>query len=118
MKKSVPMYYEDHGTYTLLYVKAVPGSSINKVAEVTNDYLRIKVKAPAVEGAANAELIKFVAKLLRVSKGSVQIDKGSTSKIKTLRIDGEGLALDKAYVNGAVREDKELLYVLPRSLCY
>ena len=82
------MFYEVWDDHVLIRVKAVPGSSINKIVDATEEYLRIKIKAPAVEGAANAELVKFLAKSLRVSKSDIRIVRGDTSKIKTLRIAG------------------------------
>ena len=42
----------------------------------------------AVDGAANAELIKFLAKILGVAKGDVEIVSGQTSKTKRLQITG------------------------------
>ena len=74
------------GEYIILRVKAVPGSSINKIADIQEDVLRIKIKAPAVEGAANKELIKFLSKTLRISKSDIEILRGETSKVKSLRI--------------------------------
>jgi uncharacterized protein (TIGR00251 family) len=50
--------------------------------------LKVKLAAPPVEGAANAELVKLFAKKLRVAKSSVTIVSGETSKTKRLRVDG------------------------------
>lgn len=80
------MFYEVKEDHILLRIKAVPGSSINKIADIQEGVLRIKIKAPAVEGAANKELIKFLSKTLRVSKSDIEILKGETSKVKSLRI--------------------------------
>jgi len=80
------MFYEVQGDYIILRVKAVPGSSINKIADIQEDVLRVKIKAPAVEGAANKELIKFLSKTLRIAKSDIEILKGETSKVKSLSI--------------------------------
>lgn len=80
------MFYEAHEGYVILRIKAVPGSSITKIADVMEDTLRIKIAAPAVEGAANKELIKFLSKLLKVSKSDVEILTGETSKVKRVKI--------------------------------
>lgn len=80
------MFYEVKEDHILLRIKAVPGSSLNKIAGIHDDALRIKIKAPAVEGAANKELIKFLAKTFRIAKSDVAIQKGETSKVKTVRI--------------------------------
>ncbi|GAB6074087.1 DUF167 domain-containing protein [Nautilia lithotrophica] len=66
-----------------LKVKAQPNSSKNKIAGKYADSLKINIKAPAVEGAANKELIKFISKEFKTAKSDIQI-KGETSKQKIL----------------------------------
>jgi uncharacterized protein (TIGR00251 family) len=44
---------------------------------------KVNIKAAAVEGAANKELIKFISKEFKVSKSDIII-KGETSKKKQL----------------------------------
>ncbi|MCJ2063397.1 DUF167 family protein [Methylobacterium sp. J-088] len=51
-------------------------------------YLKARVAAPPVEGAANAALEKMIAKALKVSRGSVRIAAGDQSRLKILEIDG------------------------------
>ena len=80
------MFYEVKEDHILLRIKAVPASSINKIAGLHDGALRIKIKAPAVEGAANKELVRFLSKTLKVSKSDIIIDKGETAKIKTIRL--------------------------------
>ena len=48
----------------------------------------IRIAAPPVDGKANAALIAFVAKTLGVSKGSVSIIRGETSRNKVIRVEG------------------------------
>ena len=50
--------------------------------------LRVKVSAPPIKGKANRELIAFLSRLLGVSKGSVNIIKGDTTRNKVIAIDG------------------------------
>ncbi len=64
-----------------LKIKAQPNSSKNKIAGLYADSLKINIKAPAVEGAANKELIKFLSKQFKVPKSDITI-KGETSKQK------------------------------------
>jgi uncharacterized protein (TIGR00251 family) len=67
-------------------VKAQPNSSINKIAGIYDeDSIKINIKAPAVEGAANKELIKFLSKQFKIPKGEIII-KGETSKRKTITL--------------------------------
>ena len=49
--------------------------------------------APAVENAANAALVKFVAERLGVAKRSVRIVSGHASRRKVLEIDGVDAAV-------------------------
>ena len=55
-------------------------------------YLKARVAAPPVEGAANAALEKMIAKALKVSRGAVRIVSGDQSRVKILEIDGIGQA--------------------------
>jgi uncharacterized protein YggU (UPF0235/DUF167 family) len=51
-------------------------------------YLKARVAAPPVEGAANAALEKMIAKALKVGRGSVRIAFGDQNRLKILEIDG------------------------------
>jgi uncharacterized protein (TIGR00251 family) len=46
------------------------------------DAIKIKVTAPPVDGAANKACIKFLAKYFKVSKSSIEIISGQTSRTK------------------------------------
>jgi hypothetical protein len=50
--------------------------------------LKIKVKAPAVEGKANAELLRFLAEKLATRPNQLQIVRGETAKLKTIAVEG------------------------------
>ena len=50
--------------------------------------LKIRVTAPAVEGAANAALVNLLADALGVAKRDVRIVAGGTSRQKLVVIDG------------------------------
>lgn len=54
----------------------------------TEGVLHIRVSAPPVKGKANRELISFLSQALRVSKSSLTIVKGHTSRNKVIAIDG------------------------------
>jgi uncharacterized protein len=51
-------------------------------------YLKARVAAPPIEGAANDALVTLIAKALKVSRGSVRIVSGDQSRLKILEIDG------------------------------
>lgn len=58
--------------------------------------LLARVAAPPLEGAANAALVKLVAKTLGVPKSAVAIVAGETSRIKALEVTGDAAALEAA----------------------
>jgi len=66
-------------------IKAQPNSSLNKIAGIYGDAIKINIKAPAVEGAANKELIKFLSKQFKITKSDIII-KGETSKQKFITL--------------------------------
>lgn len=48
--------------------------------------LKVKVAAPPVEGKANEELRRFLARSLGLPKSKVVLDKGGTSRVKVFEI--------------------------------
>ena len=63
-----------------------PKSSRNLIMGLHGEALKIKLKAPPVEGAANRMLVQFVAKALKVPKSKVEIVAGHTSRVKQLLV--------------------------------
>ena len=55
--------------------------------------LKVRVRAPASEGEANAALSRLLAAVLSVPQRNVALASGTTARIKTLRIAGDGRAL-------------------------
>ena len=53
-------------------------------------YLKVRVSSPPVDGAANAALIAFLAKTLRIPRSAVRLTAGETARIKRLELDGVG----------------------------
>ena len=69
-------------------VQVVPRSSRSEVVGEHNGSLRIKIAAPPVDGAANEELIRVLAKTFKVSRTAVTIVSGQTGKVKQISIKG------------------------------
>ena len=69
-------------------VQLQPKSSRDEIVGFHGGRLKIKITAPPVDGKANKKLIEFLSKTLGVSKSSVEIIKGISSKLKTLAIHG------------------------------
>ncbi|MBT8351602.1 MAG: DUF167 domain-containing protein, partial [Deltaproteobacteria bacterium] len=53
------------------------------------DALKVKIKAPPVEGAANKMCIVVLAKALRVPKAAIEIVSGQASRTKGVKVRGE-----------------------------
>lgn len=53
------------------------------------DALKVRVAAPANEGKANAELVRFLARTLEVGRNSVQLLSGERSRDKVIRVPGD-----------------------------
>lgn len=51
--------------------------------------LLIKLRAAPVEGAANEELLRFLAEELQVGKKQVQLIRGATNRNKVVEIPGD-----------------------------
>lgn len=71
-----------------LVVHVVPRAKRTEVVGRHGDAIKIKLKAPPVDGAANAELVRFVAERLGVRRADVTITAGHTGRRKTLQIEG------------------------------
>ena len=69
-------------------VRITPRSAVERVEEVADGVLKVRVMAPAVEGAANAALIRILADELGVARRDVRIVAGATSRQKLVVIDG------------------------------
>ena len=69
-------------------VRVIPGAKKSAIAEFTDTSVRIRLAAPAVEGKANAELIKFVAEWFGTRVSAVSIISGDTARVKRVRVAG------------------------------
>ena len=69
-------------------VKVTPRSSKNEIIGKRGDRLAIKLTSPPVEGRANKDLVKFLAKKLGVPSSSISILKGDISRDKILYVKG------------------------------
>ena len=67
-------------------VRVVPRASKSEIVGEHDGALKIRIASPPVDGAANAELIKVLAKFFAVPKSSVEIVGGQTSKTKQILV--------------------------------
>ncbi len=71
-----------------LVVHVAPRARATGVAGRHGDAIKIRIAAPPVDGAANAELLRFLAERLGVPRGAVAIVSGAGARRKTVEIAG------------------------------
>jgi uncharacterized protein (TIGR00251 family) len=80
-------YTETDGAITF-GVRVVPRASRSAVVGEHEGALRVRVAAPPVDGEANEELVRTLAKALDVPRRAVEIVSGLSSKTKRVRVSG------------------------------
>lgn len=68
-----------------------PRASRTELSGVHGAAFKIRLAAPPVDGEANDELVRFLAKLLGVPKSAVSIVSGATGRKKRVRVEGVDL---------------------------
>lgn len=76
-------------------IRAVPNAPRSAPTGAYADGVKIKINAPATDGRANAELVKFLSKFFGVGRGGVKIISGETSRDKLVQIDGAQNCLER-----------------------
>ncbi|NGZ96296.1 MAG: YggU family protein [Nitrospira sp. WS110] len=72
----------------ILTVHVQPNASKTECVGVHGDALKIRLAARPVEGAANDELIRFVAECCAIPRARVHIQAGAEARRKRLRVEG------------------------------
>ena len=76
-----------------VHVLAQPRASRDALVGVHDGQLKVALKAPPVDGEANAALVAFFAKALRVPKRAVSLVQGEAARRKTVLIAGDAAEL-------------------------
>jgi uncharacterized protein len=71
-------------------VHVVPNAKVDSVVGMHGGAIKIKLRAPAVEGKANAAVIRFLAEHLKLPRHSIVLERGHASRDKLIRIHGSG----------------------------
>ena len=82
-------YYWKSGDL-LLRLKVQTRASTDKFSELLEDRIKLRIKAPAVDGKANEAIIKVLSKEFRTPKLHIQILSGHSSKKKLVKIQKPG----------------------------
>ena len=80
-------FLEADGSLTFR-VRVVPRASRSEIVGEHDGALRARVAAPPVDGAANEELVRLLARSCKLSSSAIVIVAGHTSKLKTVKAMG------------------------------
>jgi uncharacterized protein (TIGR00251 family) len=69
-------------------VRVQPRASKDEIAGVMGGMLKVRLRAPALEGRANDALCEFLAELLKTPKAAVRILSGHHSRSKRVEVRG------------------------------
>lgn len=74
-------------------IQVQPRASRTELVGTANGFVKVRIAAPPVDGAANSELIQWLSKQLSVKKSDIRIVSGERGRKKL------------AYVHGVTLED-------------
>ena len=80
-------FYSWQGKSLIINCHLQPRASKDEFVGLHGQSLKIRIKAPPVDGKANDYLMKFLAKQFGVSKRSITIISGGLSREKRIKID-------------------------------
>jgi uncharacterized protein len=87
----------------VISVRVIPRAGKSGVAGTRGAALLVRLQSPPVDGAANDELIRVIAKLLGVPKRAVAILSGERAREKRVRVTGIDAKTAAALVAGATK---------------
>jgi uncharacterized protein (TIGR00251 family) len=70
----------------ILRLTVVPGAQRTQVVGLHGDRLKVRLAAPPEKGAANRELIAFLARALNLPKSSLKLTLGAQSRAKVVAV--------------------------------
>jgi hypothetical protein len=83
----------------VIHVRVIPRAGRSGLAGTRDNALLVRLNAPPVEGAANAELLDILSDILHVPKRALTIVSGERSRSKRVLVSG----LDIAAVERRIR---------------
>jgi len=72
-------------------IHAKPRARKTHVVGVHGEALSLAVAAPPVDGAANDEIVRFLAELCGIPKGRVTLVRGASARMKLFELEGVGV---------------------------
>ena len=93
----------------ILHVHVVPNARTDSLVGEYGGAVKIKLRAPAAEGKANAALIRFLAERMKLPRHVVVLQRGQKSRDKLIRVDG----LSQKDVRRRLFESRDELSAIP-----
>lgn len=81
--KTAAFYFEKSDL--ILNVRVTTRASRNEIQRI-DDFVRIRINTPPVDGKANQHLIKFLGKTFGVPPSSIILERGETNREKRFRL--------------------------------
>lgn len=88
----LPQWLRSHQEGATVQVLVQPRAGTSRIVGIHGDALKIRVAAAPVDGAANAELGKFLAAKLSVKPRQIEIISGQHARRKSVLIRGASAA--------------------------
>jgi uncharacterized protein (TIGR00251 family) len=82
-------------------VRVTPRASRDALAGERQGALVVRITAPPVEGAANAAVLRLLARVLRVPPSAVEVRQGASGRDKLLHVTGLDAASLRARLDSA-----------------
>jgi uncharacterized protein (TIGR00251 family) len=84
------IHYREKNGRLMFKVYVVPRASRSEFVGEHAGALRVRITAAPVDGAANHELVRLLARAFKVTRSAVEISAGQKSKLKQVAISGVG----------------------------
>ena len=82
------MNYSEEADSIAFNIRVVPRASKSEVVGELDGDLKVRIAAPPVDGAANEEIVKLIAKQFSRPRADVEIVRGEASRSKRVRVRG------------------------------
>ncbi|XP_040825550.1 UPF0235 protein C15orf40 homolog [Ochotona curzoniae] len=82
---SGPVAVDPQGRVTIA-IHAKPGAKQNAVTDLAAEAVHMAIAAPPTEGEANAELCRYLSRVLELRRSDVVLDKGGKSREKVVKL--------------------------------
>lgn len=82
----IPVFFKWQGNDLIISVRVQPRAANDAFAEYNDEYIKVRITAPPINGKANAHLIAFLSKAFKVAKSGILLLSGETGRNKRLLI--------------------------------